>query len=119
MLLYTTRKRTARVNAKYTLNKEYSTFRVFVKKYTKEGLRVIPLKMARHTLTLVYKKTNEVVEFKYTFTPRNGWGWTDSRIKGRQTASYVADELARMLFRGDRMSGALLVNRILAQKFVA
>ena len=113
-LLPTTRKRLAPINPKYTFTTDFSQFRIFIRKHhPQRGEMVFPLKIERHTLLLVYRATGEQVEFKYTRTPSHGWGWTDSRMEGRQPQYHVVSELSRMLFNGDEDSARLAVNRVL------
>lgn len=114
MLLPTTRKRLAPINRKYKFTSDFNKFRIFIRKPNpKTGDKVFPLTILRHSLILVYKTTQEVVEFRYTFTSSHGWGWTDSRMKGRQPQYHVVSKLSRMLFNGDEDSARLVVNRVL------
>jgi hypothetical protein len=112
-LLPTPRKRLAHINPKYRFTTDFSQFRIFIRKQRPHGETVFPLKIERHTLLLIYRATNERIEFKYTHTPSHGWGWTDSRMKGRQPQYHVVSEIARMLFNGNQDSARLVVDRVL------
>ena len=80
-------------------------FRIFPK--NKAG-QTIPIRRVNYFLTLKHTRNTDEIVFK-RYLHRGLWYWRDSREKASQYEDEIVKEIARHLFKGDRVKAENLI----------